>query len=159
MTSSITNTSEEMSDADVIQPTPGTSKGGVRAQKRKKSYKEPSTSESESHSESTNASEENIIKKKRSTREQKKKPAKGQTSATPKDKPQKTRAKDRCKLIDLTNRVRQKGGRFRRYREGYVSQAKRTRCKTHRQQRRQSTNRKNVENANRALARRTISEE
>lgn len=109
VTLSITNTPEEMSDADVIQPTPGTSKGGVRAQKRKKSYKEPSTSESESHSESTNASKENLIKK-RSTREQKKKPAKGQTSATPKDKPQKTRAKDRRKLIDLTNRVRQKGG-------------------------------------------------
>lgn len=118
MTSSITNTPEEMSDADVIRPTPGTSKGGVRAQKRKKSYKEPSTSKSESHSELTNASEENIIKKKRSTREQKKKPAKGQTSATPKDKPQKTRAKDRRKLIDLTNRRTSKRRPIRKIQRG-----------------------------------------
>lgn len=107
VTSSVTNTPEEMSEADVIQPTPGTSKGGVRAQKRKKSYKEPSTSESESCSESTNASEEeNIIIRKKTTGRQRKKPEKEQTNDTPKEKIQKTRAKDGRKLIDLTNRVR-----------------------------------------------------
>lgn len=51
-------------------------------------------------------------------------------SSTPKEKIQKTRAKDGRKLIDLTNRVRQPGGRFGGYREGYVSKSKRSRCKT-----------------------------
>lgn len=46
--SSITNTPEEVSEAETIQPTPGTSKEGGRTLKRRKSYKEPSTSESES---------------------------------------------------------------------------------------------------------------
>lgn len=93
-------------------------------------YKEASTSESESQSETTNDSEEeNKIVKRKATGGKKKKPEKEMVTSTPKEKIQKTKAKDGRRLIDLTNRVRLPGGRLGGYKEGYVSKAKRSRCK------------------------------
>lgn len=114
---------EERSEVCPISPIPSTSRGSARVQKRKKSYRELSTSRSTSDSEEPSASEEDVYEIK------KKQPKKGKNNSSASET-KKTRAKDGRKLIDLSGRERGLRGQFGGYKQGYASKVKRPRCKT-----------------------------
>lgn len=117
------NTPGELSNADVVQPIPGTS--GIRARPRKrKTYKEPSSTSFESLEDTTNSEE---VTQRKKGREHSIKRKRG---ASTKIKSPKKRAKDGRKLIDLTDRERGPGGRFGGYKPGTSSKSTRPRCKS-----------------------------
>lgn len=123
---SVTIRQPRSSVARTTEPRPSTSESRSTKGSRKRilSYKEASTTASESQNEDDQNRSEEETRKKRKTISRKKKPEEKETKIP------KTVAKDGRKLVDLTNRIRDSRGRILGYKPGAESSKKKPKRKS-----------------------------